>query len=157
MDFLTPATSHNPLCGSLHHRILLSNYFAPPKALALGKTEEQVHQVRTPSVPSLNPSSVVSACCFGGTEERLVLKRKLFMGNWPSNTLFFPLFTPATLGSFIALYEHKIFTQGLIRASTYLVHPMGVELGKILTKNILAPLDKPADIKGHTSSKHRNE
>ena len=55
-----------------------------------------------------------------GASEALV-KRKLFMGNWPSNTLFFPLFTPATLGSFIALYEHKILTQGLIRASTYLV------------------------------------
>ena len=50
-DFLTPATSHNPLCGSLHHRILISNYFAPPKALALDKTEEQVHQVRTPLCP----------------------------------------------------------------------------------------------------------
>ena len=49
-----------------------------------------------------------------GASEALV-KRKLFMGNWPSNTLFFLLLTPATLDSFIALYEHKIFTQGLIR------------------------------------------
>ena len=51
IDFLTPATSHNPLCGSLHHRILLSDYFAPPKALAFGKTKEQVHQVRLSLCP----------------------------------------------------------------------------------------------------------
>lgn len=95
-DFLAPATSHNPLRGSLHHRILLSNFFAQPEALAFGKTEEQVRKEVTPNA-----------------SEALV-KSKVFEGNRPSNSIIFPLLTPATLGSLIALYEHKVFTQGVV-------------------------------------------
>ena len=95
-DFLAPCTSHNPIGNSKHHRILLSNYFAQPEALAFGKTEEEVRK-------ELGP----------GANEALV-KSKVFEGNRPSNSIMFPLLTPRTLGALIALYEHKIFTQGVI-------------------------------------------
>jgi glucose-6-phosphate isomerase len=95
-DFLAPATSQNPLRGSLHHRILLSNFFAQPEALAFGKAEEHVRREVGPNA-----------------SEALV-KSKVFEGNRPSNSILFPLLTPATLGSLIALYEHKIFTQGVV-------------------------------------------
>ncbi|KAI0263090.1 glucose-6-phosphate isomerase [Gloeopeniophorella convolvens] len=132
-DFIAPATTHNPLRGSLHHRILLSNYFAQPEALAFGKTEEQVRKEVGPNA-----------------SEALV-KSKVFEGNRPSNSIIFPLLTPATLGSLIALYEHKIFTQGVVWGiNSY--DQMGVELGKVLAKNILAQLGSPEDVKGHDSS-----
>jgi glucose-6-phosphate isomerase len=95
-DFLAPATSHNPLRGSRHHRILLSNFFAQPEALAFGKTEEQVRKEVGPNA------------------SEALIKSKVFEGNRPSNSIIFPQLTPATLGSLIALYEHKIFTQGVI-------------------------------------------
>jgi glucose-6-phosphate isomerase len=95
-DFLAPATTHNPIASSKHHRILLSNFFAQPEALAFGKTEEQVRE-------ELGPSA----------SEALV-KSKVFPGNRPSNSILFPLLDPATLGALIALYEHKIFTQGVV-------------------------------------------
>ncbi|KIL64682.1 hypothetical protein M378DRAFT_11257 [Amanita muscaria Koide BX008] len=132
-DFLAPATTHNPIRGSLHHRILLSNFFAQPEALAFGKTEEQVRK-------ELGP----------GASEALV-KSKVFEGNRPSNSIVFPLLTPATLGALIALYEHKIFVQGAI-CGINSFDQMGVELGKVLAKNILSQLEKPGDVKGHDSS-----
>jgi glucose-6-phosphate isomerase len=97
VDFLAPATSHNPLRGSLHHRILLSNFFAQSEALAFGKTEEQVRK-------ELGPNA---------TKE--LIKSKAFGGNCPSNSIIFPQLTPATIGSLIALYEHKIFALGVVR------------------------------------------
>ncbi|TDL24580.1 glucose-6-phosphate isomerase [Rickenella mellea] len=132
-DFIAPATTHNPIGHSKHHRILLSNFFAQPEALAFGKTEEQVRK-------ELGPNA----------SETLV-KAKVFEGNRPSNSIMFPLLTPATLGALIALYEHKIFVQGAIWGINSF-DQMGVELGKVLAKNILAQLDKPEDVKGHDSS-----
>ncbi|KIM64884.1 hypothetical protein SCLCIDRAFT_599325 [Scleroderma citrinum Foug A] len=132
-DFLAPCTSHNPIGNSKHHRILLSNYFAQPEALAFGKTEEEVRK-------ELGP----------GANEALV-KSKVFEGNRPSNSIMFPLLTPRTLGALIALYEHKIFTQGVIWGINSF-DQMGVELGKVLAKNILAQLNRPEDVKGHDSS-----
>ncbi|KAI0719037.1 hypothetical protein C8Q72DRAFT_891027 [Fomitopsis betulina] len=126
---------------SLHHRILLSNFFAQPEALAFGKTEEQVRE-------ELGPDA-----------SEPLLKSKVFEGNRPGNSIIFPKLTPATLGALIALYEHKIFTQGVI----WSINP---SLGKVLAKNILAQLDKPEDVSGHDSSttglihyyqKHRKE
>ncbi|KAL5521491.1 PGI1 [Sanghuangporus sanghuang] len=132
-DFLAPATTHNPIANSKHHRILLSNFFAQPEALAFGKSEEQVRAELGTSAP-----------------EPLV-KSKVFEGNRPSNSILFPLLTPATLGALIALYEHKIFVQGAIWGiNSY--DQMGVELGKVLAKAILAQLGKPSDVKGHDSS-----
>ncbi|KAI6012072.1 Glc-6-P isomerase [Pisolithus microcarpus] len=132
-DFLAPCTSHNPIGHSKHHRILLSNYFAQPEALAFGKTEEEVRK-------ELGPNA---------REE--VVKSKVFEGNRPSNSILFPLLTPRTLGALIALYEHKIFTQGVIWGINSF-DQMGVELGKVLAKNILAQLNAPEDVKGHDSS-----
>ncbi|KAG5720063.1 hypothetical protein E4T56_gene9536, partial [Termitomyces sp. T112] len=94
-----------------------------------------------------------------------LIKSKVFEGNKPSNSIIFPLLTPATLGALIALYEHKIFVQGVIWGINSF-DQMGVELGKVLAKNILAQLDKPEDVVGHDSSttglihyyqKHRKE
>ncbi|KAH8076003.1 glucose-6-phosphate isomerase [Cristinia sonorae] len=146
-DFLAPATTHNPIHNSLHHRILLSNFFAQPEALAFGKTEEEVRKELG-----------------AGASEPLV-KSKVFEGNRPSNSILFPKLTPATLGALIALYEHKIFTQGVVWGINSF-DQMGVELGKVLAKNILAQLEKPDDVTGHDSSttglihyyqKHRKE
>ncbi|KAJ7632376.1 glucose-6-phosphate isomerase [Roridomyces roridus] len=146
-DFLAPATTHNPIHNSKHHRILLSNFFAQPEALAFGKTEEEVRK-------ELGP---------GKTEA--LYKSKVFEGNKPSNSLIFPKLTPATLGALIALYEHKIFVQGVVWGINSF-DQMGVELGKVLAKNILAQLAAPEDVKGHDSSttglihyyqKHRKE
>ncbi|KAF9266776.1 glucose-6-phosphate isomerase [Marasmius fiardii PR-910] len=132
-DFIAPATSHNPIANSKHHRILLSNFFAQPEALAFGKTEEQVRQ-------DLGPNA----------SEALV-KSKIFEGNRPSNSIMFPLLTPATLGALIAMYEHKIFVQGVVWGINSF-DQMGVELGKVLAKNILSQLEKPEDVQGHDSS-----
>ena len=85
-----------------------------------------------------------------GASEPLI-KSKVFEGNRPSNSILFPILDPATLGALIALYEHKIFTQGVVWGiNSY--DQMGVELGKVLAKNILAQLGKPEDVKGHDSS-----
>ncbi|KAI0711107.1 Phosphoglucose isomerase-domain-containing protein, partial [Fomitopsis betulina] len=86
---------------SLHHRILLSNFFAQPEALAFGKTRSRF-----------------ARCELGPNASEPLLKSKVFEGNRPSNSIIFPKLTPATLGALIALYEHKIFTQGVIGAST---------------------------------------
>ncbi|EIN09312.1 Glc-6-P isomerase [Punctularia strigosozonata HHB-11173 SS5] len=146
-DFLAPATTLNPIESSKHHRILLSNFFAQPEALAFGKTEEDVRK-------ELGPNA----------SEALV-KSKVFEGNRPSNSILFPKLTPKTLGALIVLYEHKIFTQGAIWGINSF-DQMGVELGKVLAKNILAQLGKPEDVTGHDSSttglihyyqKHRQE
>ncbi|KAF8327088.1 glucose-6-phosphate isomerase [Amanita rubescens] len=132
-DFIAPATTLNPIHGSKHHRILLSNFFAQPEALAFGKTEEEVRA-------ELGPGS-----------SEVLVKSKVFEGNKPSNSIMFPSLTPATLGALIALYEHKIFVQGVVwGVNSY--DQMGVELGKVLAKKILAQLGGPEDVKGHDSS-----
>jgi len=132
-DFIAPATTLNPIRDSLHHRILLSNFFAQPEALAFGKTEEQVRK-------ELGPNA-----------SEPLIKSKVFEGNRPSNSIIFPLLTPATLGALIALYEHKIFVQGVVWGINSF-DQMGVELGKVLAKAILAQLNKPEDVTGHDSS-----
>ncbi|TFK33363.1 glucose-6-phosphate isomerase [Crucibulum laeve] len=132
-DFIAPATTHNPIENSKHHRILLSNFFAQPEALAFGKTEEEVKKE------------------LGSGASEVLVKSKVFEGNRPSTSIMFPLLTPATLGALIALYEHKIFVQGVVWGINSF-DQMGVELGKVLAKNILAQLEKPDDVKGHDSS-----
>jgi len=133
-DFIAPATSHNPMqYGANHHRILLSNFFAQPEALAFGKTEEDVRKEVGPN----------------GTEA--LIKSKVFEGNRPSNSIMFPLMTPSTLGALIAMYEHKIFVQGMVWGINSF-DQMGVELGKALAKKILPQLGNPEDVTGHDSS-----
>lgn len=84
-DFIAPATTHNPIAHSKHHRILLSNFFAQPEALAFGKTEEQVRAE------------------LGKGASEATVKSKVFEGNRPSNSIIFPLMTPSTLGTSMAL------------------------------------------------------
>jgi len=106
----------------------------------------------------------------GPNASETVVKSKVFEGNRPSTSIMFPLLTPAVLGTLIALYEHKIFVQGVIWGvnsfGTFrlfvsfqkellkagIEDQMGVELGKVLAKKILAQLDKPEDVRGHDSS-----
>ena len=95
-DFIAPTTTHNPIENSKHHRILLSNFFAQPEALAFGKTEEEVRKE------------------LGANASETLIKSKVFEGNRPSTSIMFPLLTPGTLGALIALYEHKIFVQGVV-------------------------------------------
>ncbi|KAF5335461.1 hypothetical protein D9611_012157 [Ephemerocybe angulata] len=132
-DFIAPATTHNPIEKSKHHRILLSNYFAQPEALAFGKTEEEVRAE------------------LGANAKTEVVKSKVFEGNRPTNSILVPKITPEVLGALIAMYEHKIFTQGAIWGINSF-DQMGVELGKVLAKKILAQLGSEKDVKGHDSS-----
>ena len=135
-DFLAPIESHNPL--GRHHPILLSNFFAQPEALMRGKTEAEVR------------AELGKAQLEGATLEAL-LPHKIFPGNKPSNALLFKKLTPRTLGSLIALYEHKIFVQGIVwNINSF--DQWGVELGKQLAKAILPELADEHLIDSHDSS-----
>lgn len=135
-DFLAPAISHNPI--GEHHHILLSNFFAQTEALLNGKTQKEV-------IAELNKE--------GKTEKEIqkLLPHKIFEGNRPTNSILFKKLTPRVLGSLIAMYEHKIFVQGVIW-NIFSFDQWGVELGKQLAKKILPELadDKPVD--AHDSS-----
>jgi glucose-6-phosphate isomerase len=135
-DFLAPAISHNPIGD--HHQILLSNFFAQTEALLNGKNKEEV-------IADLKKD--------GKTDKDIqnLLPHKLFEGNRPTNSILFKKLTPRVLGSLIAMYEHKIFVQGVIW-NIFSFDQWGVELGKQLAKKILPELadDKPVDT--HDSS-----
>jgi glucose-6-phosphate isomerase len=121
-DFIGFCKSHNPI--SDHHDKLMANFFAQTEALAFGKTAEQ--------------------CRAEGDPEELI-PFKTFEGNRPTNTLLADQLTPETLGALVALYEHKVFVQGVIW-NIYSFDQWGVQLGKVLAKNILKDLtsNKPA-------------
>ena len=135
-DFLAPSVSHNPL--SNHHQILLSNFFAQTEALMMGKTEEEV-------LTELKKQ--------GMDEEEIAvhLPYRVFSGNRPSNSILFKMLTPRTLGSLVAMYEHKIFVQGVIW-NIFSFDQWGVELGKVLAKKILPELSAPGEVQSHDSS-----
>ncbi|MCK4503180.1 MAG: glucose-6-phosphate isomerase, partial [Desulfuromonadales bacterium] len=135
-DFLAPIESQNPL--GEHHQILLSNFFAQPEALMQGKTAAEAK------------SELEAEGCSPERIEQL-LPHKIFPGNRPSSSFLFQKLTPHTLGSLIALYEHKIFTQGAI----WDINPFdqwGVELGKQLAKKILPELQQQQLVDSHDSS-----
>jgi glucose-6-phosphate isomerase len=135
-DFLAPVETHNPL--GEHHDILLSNFFAQTEALMKGKTADEVRAELKGS--KLSPEAL----------EKLV-PQKCFAGNRPTNSILFQKLTPRTLGSLIALYEHKIFTQGIVwNINSF--DQWGVELGKQLAKAILPELTAPGDVTSHDSS-----
>ncbi len=118
VDFLAAAESHNPL--GEHQRILLANFFAQGEALMRGKTVAEAR------------AELVAQGLSGEALERL-LPHKLFPGNRPSNSIMYRKLTPRTLGSLIALYEHKIFVQGIIwNINSF--DQWGVELGKQLAQ-----------------------
>lgn len=135
-DFLAPALSHNPL--SDHHPKLLANFFAQTQALAFGKTREQV----------------IAEFAAAGKElaqvEHLV-PFKVFSGNRPTNSILVKQITPHTLGALIAMYEHKIFVQGVIW-NIFSFDQWGVELGKQLANTILPTLSNSAQVDSHDSS-----
>jgi len=135
-DLLAPIESQNPL--GLHHLILLSNFFAQTEALMKGKTESEVRA-------ELTKQGIT------GSEQDKLTPHKIFTGNRPTNSILCQKFTPLTLGSLIAMYEHKIFVQGIIwNINSF--DQWGVELGKQLAKAILPELEKPGDIASHDSS-----
>src|SRR5205823_1024450 len=120
-DFLAPIQSHNPV--GEHHAILLSNFFAQTEALMKGKTADEVR------------AELTAAGMSGEALEQLT-PHKVFAGNKPTNSIMFQKLTPRTLGNLIALYEHKICTQG-VGWNISSVGKRGVELGKQLAKVIL--------------------
>ncbi|MGL4611764.1 MAG: glucose-6-phosphate isomerase [Trueperaceae bacterium] len=135
-DFLAAAQSHNDLGD--HHTILLSNFFAQTEALMKGKTAEDVREeLKKQNVPQEELETLTAA--------------KTFSGNRPTNSFLYKKLTPETLGSLIALYEHKIFTQGVIWGVNSF-DQMGVELGKVLAQAILPELEGKAKVESHDSS-----
>ncbi|MCK9450466.1 MAG: glucose-6-phosphate isomerase [Bacteroidales bacterium] len=135
-DFIAPAISHNPV--GEHHLILLSNFFAQTEALMNGKTADQV-------ATELNESGMDQS-----TIEKLV-PFKVFEGNKPTNSFLLKEISPFSLGSLIALYEHKIFVQGVIW-NVFSFDQWGVELGKQLAKNVLPELANDKKIDSHDGS-----
>ncbi|MEZ8633435.1 glucose-6-phosphate isomerase [Vibrio lentus] len=135
-DFIAPAISHNP--ASDHHQKLMSNFFAQTEALAFGKTKETVE------------AEFLAA---GKTAEEAaeLAPFKVFEGNRPTNSILVKQMTPRTLGNLIAMYEHKIFVQGVIW-NIFSFDQWGVELGKQLANQILPELADDAQVTSHDSS-----
>jgi glucose-6-phosphate isomerase len=135
-DFIAPIETQNPL--GEHHLILLSNFFAQTEALMKGKTADEVRQ------------ELEKGGLRGDALEKLI-PHKVFTGNRPTNSILVHKLTPKTLGALIALYEHKIFTQGIIwNINSF--DQWGVELGKQLAKAILPELERPGEVTSHDSS-----
>jgi glucose-6-phosphate isomerase len=135
-DFIAPAQSHNPTGD--HHVKLLSNFFAQTEALMNGKTEEEAEK-------ELERSGL------GNEDISALLPYKVFAGNKPTNSFLLKKITPAALGQLIALYEHKIFVQGIIW-NIYSFDQWGVELGKQLANKILPELQSAEPVQHHDSS-----
>lgn len=127
-DFIAPVVTHNPMGD--HHRILLSNFFAQTEALMNGKTREELEAEKVPDI---------------------IIPFRQFEGNKPTNSFLVTEINPTTLGELIALYEHKIFVQGIIW-NIYSFDQWGVELGKQLAKQILPELQDYSIITSHDAS-----
>ena len=135
-DFIAPAQSHNPLGD--HHSKLLSNFFAQTEALAFGKTKEEVEAEFVKAGKSLD-------------EVKDIVPFKVFTGNKPTNSILVQKMTPFVLGALIAMYEHKIFAQGVI-FNIFSFDQWGVELGKQLANRILPELADKEKVTSHDSS-----
>lgn len=135
-DFIAPVISQNAVGD--HHEKLLSNFFAQTEALMMGKTADEVEKELEAS--GMDRESVEKHIPF-----------RVFEGNRPSNSIMFKQLTPRTLGSLIAMYEHKIFVQGIIW-NIFSFDQWGVELGKVLAKKILPELQSPENVSSHDSS-----
>lgn len=135
-DFIAPAISHNQVGD--HHQKLMSNFFAQTEALAFGKKEETVR---------------AEFAAAGKTEAEMaeLVAFKVFEGNRPTNSILVKKVTPKTLGNLIAMYEHKIFVQGVIW-NIFSFDQWGVELGKQLANQILPELADDKAINSHDSS-----
>ncbi len=141
-DFIAAARSHNPTGWEggteQHHRILLSNFLAQTEALMRGRTEAEAQAGM--EAAGMPPERI-----------RQLLPHRVFPGNRPSSSFLYRRLTPATLGKLIALYEHKIFVQGVIWG-IYSFDQWGVELGKQLAGGLLRELDATGEPAGHDSS-----
>ena len=135
-DFLAPAVSHNPI--GEHHNILLSNFFAQTEALMNGKNKEEV-------VAELKKADKTDL------EIEKLTPHKIFEGNKPTNSILFKKLTPRVLGSLIAMYEHKIFVQGVVW-NIFSFDQWGVELGKQLAGKILPELQDDKPVNAHDPS-----
>lgn len=135
-DFIAAAVNHNQLGD--HHPKLLANFFAQTEAMMVGKTEDQV-------------ISELEAAGKSQIEIAELMPFKVFLGNIPTNSILFKKLTPHVLGSLIAMYEHKIFVQGIIW-NIYSFDQWGVELGKQLANAILPELLNDNPVTGHDAS-----
>ncbi|MBA2746752.1 MAG: glucose-6-phosphate isomerase [Flavisolibacter sp.] len=135
-DFIAPAQTHNPVAD--HHPKLLSNFFAQTEALMNGKTEEEVEAELEKAGKSAE-------------EIARLTPFKIFPGNIPSNSILIKKITPYSLGELVALYEHKIFVQGVIW-NIFSFDQWGVELGKQLANNILPELQNESEVTAHDVS-----
>lgn len=135
-DFIAPAQTHNAVGD--HHAKLLSNFFAQTEALAFGKSKEVVEQEFLQAGKKLE-------------EVAEIVPFKVFTGNKPTNSILVQKITPFTLGALIAMYEHKIFVQGVI-FNIYSFDQWGVELGKQLANRILPELQGNEKVASHDSS-----
>ncbi|ETN68022.1 glucose-6-phosphate isomerase [Anopheles darlingi] len=137
-DFIAPVQTHNPVEDGAMHTILLANYLAQTEALMMGKSAAQAR------------GELEKAGLSGGALEQL-LPHKVFTGNRPTNSILVKKVTPFVLGALIAMYEHKIFTQGVIW-DVNSFDQWGVELGKALAKAIEVDLADPNQTNSHDSS-----
>ena len=135
-DFLAPVETLHPV--GRHHQLLLSNFFAQAEALMRGKREAEVR-------------AELEADGLNAEEIEALLPHKLFPGNRPSNSILFQQLTPKTLGSLIAMYEHKIFVQSIVW-DINAFDQWGVELGKQLASRILPELEGEGTVESHDSS-----
>ncbi|EAZ79600.1 glucose-6-phosphate isomerase [Algoriphagus machipongonensis] len=135
-DFIAPAISHNPIGD--HHTKLLSNFFAQTEALMKGKSLDEV-------------KTEMKAAGMSDEQIEKIAPHRVFEGNRPTNSILVKEITPYTLGSLIAMYEHKIFVQGVIW-DIFSFDQWGVELGKVLAKGILPELHGPEEITKHDGS-----
>ena len=133
-DFIAPAISHNPI--GEHHSILLSNFFAQTEALMNGKSKQEV----TDELKGMDKAQMEKLIPF-----------KVFEGNRPTNSFLLKKITPFSLGSLIALYEHKIFVQGIIW-NIFSFDQWGVELGKQLAVKVLPELKDDNTVSTHDAS-----
>jgi glucose-6-phosphate isomerase len=135
-DFIAPAVSHNPLGD--HHPKLLANFFAQTEALMKGKTASEVE-------------TELRAGGMSDSQIKKLTPHKVFPGNRPTNSILVKKIDPHTLGSLIAMYEHKIFVQGIIW-NVFSFDQWGVELGKVLAGKILPELHADSPVATHDSS-----
>uniref|UniRef100_A0A4W4E7Q7 Glucose-6-phosphate isomerase n=2 Tax=Electrophorus electricus TaxID=8005 RepID=A0A4W4E7Q7_ELEEL len=137
-DFLIPAQSQHPIRDNLHHKILMANFLAQTEALMKGKTSEEARKE-------------LEASGMSGDALDKLLPHKVFQGNKPSNSIIFKKLTPFMLGALVAMYEHKIFVQGVLwNINSY--DQWGVELGKQLAKKIEPELQDDSEVHTHDSS-----
>ncbi|XP_061525314.1 glucose-6-phosphate isomerase b isoform X2 [Phycodurus eques] len=137
-DFLIPAQSQHPVRDNLHHKILVANFLAQTEALMRGKTTEEARK-------ELEASGLT------GEALEKILPHKVFQGNRPTNSIIFKKLSPYTLGALIAMYEHKIFIQGLMWEINSF-DQWGVELGKQLAKKIEPELQDATEVHSHDAS-----